>query len=612
MVSLSRYLITAGFLMLASLASAAVEVTLTAPAGAETDCVPMVREAFERLGKAGGKLHFAPGTYHFFPDRAFEKYTNVSNHESGLRRAAFPILERDGLEVDGGGATFVMHGLIVPFLIEHSRGVTVRNVTVDWAQPFNLQGTVVAVDAAAQTFELEVLPQSHAMLERGKFVYGACEVPGPRGWRFGLDLNYWMDPVTHAAAAVAPGVSMWNTKLNRAAEITQVGPNRFRLAYATTGTPALGTLLVSKGNPNRFAPAFVVSHDRDVVLEDVTVHHASGMAVIGQRSENITLRRLHVTPSPTLGVAVSVIADATHFVSCRGDILVEDCRFEAMLDDAINVHAINGIVAERVGANAIGMRLNHYQQMGFDFAEPGDVLSFCRRETLLDYGERTVKRVERVNEEYSIIEFVQPLDGFLQPESRVENVSWKANLTFRRNLVSRNRARSVLYTARGKAVIEGNTFDRSSGTIILIEGDAYSWHEAGPVSDVTIRDNTFIGLNARAPLIQISPRQPDESRLQPPYHHNITITGNRFQAVHPFVLNVNRAANLRFENNVIEMQPTAKAVTAGESLHFRASENVVIARNRFSLPKPATIVAEGCRDLHVSENTGLAEAVANR
>ncbi len=590
----------------AGVALPAAEVKLAPPAGEQADCVPLVRDALRRAGPQGARLLFAPGTYHFFPDQAFEKYTNVSNHESGLRRSVFPLLDVANIEVDGGGATFVMHGMIVPFLIEGARGVTVRNLTIDWAQPFNLQGKVVAVDAAAQAFELEVLPQCHAMMERGRFVYGAGEVPGPRGWRFGIELNYWMDPLTHAAAAVAPPINAWNAKLNRLAEISEVGPNRFRFGYATSVMPTMGSLLISKGNPNRYAPAFIVSHDQDVLLEDVTVHHASGMAVIGQRSENVTLRRLRVTPSPTLGVAVSVIGDATHFVGCRGEVRVEECLFENMLDDAINVHAIYAIVVERIGASSIGIRLNHYQQMGFDFAQPGDVLRFCVRETLLDYGERAVKRVERVNEEYSIVEFSEPLDGFLQPESRVENVSWKANLTFRNNIVRNNRARSVLYTARGKALIEGNTFERSSGTLILVEGDAFSWHEAGPVSDVTIRNNTFIGLNAKAPLIQIAPRQPGETRTQAPYHRNITIVGNRFQVVHPLVLTTNRVSNLRFEDNTIEPQPSAKAMS-GESFHFRATEKVIIAHNRFALSAPARVVAEpGCRDLSVAENTGMA------
>lgn len=608
-VLLPRFLLGWTGACLAATALVGAEIKLTPPPGAETDCVPMVQAALQRAG-AGDCLVFARGTYHFFPDRAFERYAQISNHESGLRRMAFPLIGRQGLEIDGGGATFVFHGMITPFFIDRSTAVTVRNLSVDWAQPFHLQGTVVAVDPANQAFELQTLPESNARIERGQLVYGYGEVPGPRGWKRGLELNYWIDPDSGAAALPAPSIAAWNPKLNRPAEFTQVAPHRFRFAYAASAMPTLGAIFTSKGNPNRFAPGMVVTHSRDVQIEDVTVHHASGMAVLGQRSENITLRRVRVTPSPRLPLAVSVIADATHFVYCRGQILVEDCLFERMLDDAINVHGIYVIVAEQISPNAVGVFLSHQQQLGFEFAQPGDVMRFCARETLLDYGECTVKRVERVNEEYTVVEFTEPIDGFLRPDTRLENATWQADLTFRRNMVRNNRARSVLVTTRGRVLIENNRFERSSGTAILLEGDAYSWHESGAVADVTIRQNTFIGHNAKAPLIHISPRQPGETRVQPPYHRNIRITDNTFQVVHPLVLSANRAANVVFEGNRVEPAQPGARFTSEESFHFRASEGIVIARNTFSLAAPGRIVAETAPgQITLTGNTGLLPAV---
>lgn len=599
------------YLALGSAAAfAAADIRLSPPPGEATDCVPLLRDALRRAPTEGGRLVFAPGTYHFFPERAFEKYAQISNHESGLRRIAFPLIGLRDVEIDGGGATFIMHGMITPFLLERTERATIKRLAINWAQPFHLQGTVVAVDAAHQAFELDVLPASNARVEKGQLVYGYGEVPGPRGWRWGLDLNYWMDPVTHAAAKVLPGIAAWNPKLKRPAEITELAPHRFRLAHAASPLPEVGTIYISKGNPNRFAPAIVITQAKDVRVEDVTVHHASGMAVLGQHTENITLRSVRVTPSTRLPLEVSVIADATHFIYCRGTILVEDCLFERMLDDAINVHGIYVIVGDRLSPTAVGVFLSHPQQLGFEFAQPGDVMRFSRRETLLDYGERTVKSVQRVNEEYSIVEFTEPLDGFLQPDSRIENATWQADLTFRRNIVRNNRARSVLVTTRGKVLIEENTFERSSGTVILMEGDAYSWHESGQVADVTIRRNTFIGHSPKAPLIQISPRQPGETRLQPPYHRNIRILDNTFRVVHPLVLNANRAANVRFEGNRVEPLEPGRPLAKGESFHFRASENVTITGNTFGLPTAATIVLESeTPGLSVSGNTGLAAGI---
>ena len=82
--------------------------------------------------------------------------------------------------------------------------------------------------------------------------------------------------------------------------------------------------------------------------------------------------------------------------------------------------------------------------------------------------------------------------------------------------------RGFLLTTRGKVNIENNTFHRCSMSAILIEDDAEGWFESGPVRDMLIHGNTFLGCG-----IDINPHtrsaKPDE-----PVHENIRITDNRF------------------------------------------------------------------------------------
>lgn len=60
------------------------------------------------------------------------------------------------------------------------------------------------------------------------------------------------------------------------------------------------------------------------------------MGLIVERTENITLNQLIVSSDDDR--LVSTRADATHFIGCKGTIRAENCRFEHMLDDGINVH----------------------------------------------------------------------------------------------------------------------------------------------------------------------------------------------------------------------------------------------------------------------------------
>jgi len=44
------------------------------------------------------------GTYHFYPEKAYEQYCFITNHDNSLRRIAFPINDFDGLTIDAKGA----------------------------------------------------------------------------------------------------------------------------------------------------------------------------------------------------------------------------------------------------------------------------------------------------------------------------------------------------------------------------------------------------------------------------------------------------------------------------------------------------------------------------
>jgi hypothetical protein len=111
-------------------------------------------------------------------------------------------------------------------------------------------------------------------------------------------------------------------------------------------------------------------------------------------------------------------------------------------------------------------------------------------------------------------------------------------------------------TTPGKVVIENNVFE-SSGSAILISGDANAWFESGAVKDVLIRNNTFNDLCNTSPyqfceaIISIYPIIPDLDENTPAFHTNIHIEGNRF---HPFdypILFARSVDNLSFVNNTI-------------------------------------------------------------
>ncbi|HEY0943886.1 MAG TPA: hypothetical protein VGD81_01420 [Opitutaceae bacterium] len=588
----------------------AVSPVIVRPPGGEADAVPVIRAALEQAAREGAtEVRFEPGTYHLFRDKALEKFLHVSNHDDGLRRLAFPLVGVRDLRIDGGGARFVCHGHLIPFLIEDSRNVVIENLSLDWVAPFFLQARVTAVDAAADAFEIEPLPECRARLVDGQLLFGEGNPRNREGWWQNIEWAYWIDPATRAAARVQPRVALWNAKRGVAATAAPASaPGRFRLVHAATPLPEPGSVLISKGarEDNRVSPAFHLLRSDAVRLENIRVHHAGGMGLIAERCDGVTLRRFDVALPPDSARLVSTTADATHFILCRGEILVEDCLFENMLDDAINVHGVYGVVRDTSGPATAGIGLVHFQQLGLDFARPGDVLRFCPRDTLIPYGERTVRSVRRLNQNRLEIEFTEPLEGFLRPDSCVDNLTWQARLVFRRNHVRNNRARSVLVTTSAPALIEDNRFERPSMMSILVEGDADFWHESGPIGDLTIRRNTFIGHHPSAALLRLRPQQPGETRLLPPYHRNLAITDNTFRVVHPLVLEASRVGGLLFAGNRVELLEDA-VLKPGPSVSLRACEEVVLRANVFALPAPASLeVVPADVPVALEGNSGLA------
>lgn len=582
-------------------------ITVNPPLNGE-DAVPIIREAVATAVAGSGHLKLAPGVYHLHRDYATERLLHVANHDDGLRRIAFPLNGVDRLHIEGNGAQLLCHDPLIPFLVSDSQDVTIENLSINWANPFFLQGVVVAVHEEADAFEIEVLPECQVTLVEGQLLFGPGLGSRREGWWQNIEWNYWIDSTTGAAAAVQPKLMLWNDRLDRPYRAEMVAPNRFRLVHASYQLPQVGSVLICKGTreANRTSPAIHLLRSRKITLRDVYIHHAGGTGLIAERCANITLQRVVVAPPPGSERLVSTTADATHFVYCRGRILVEDSRFESMLDDTINVHGVYAPVTKQLNAMSVGVTLFHHQQRGITFATPGEKLRFVDAETLLAYVERTVSAVRSINDGYLEIEFTEPIDGVLRPHTALENSDWQAELVFRRNLVRNNRARSILITTAGRVLIEDNRFERSSMINILMEGDCHFWHESGSASEVMIRRNTFVGLHPALPPIRISPKQPRNTRMQPPYHRGISIVENRFEAVHPLILYANRVANLTFSDNRIVAQDGI-SVEPGTAIHLRASEGVTIQGNAFELSAPPKVIIEPTNQrVAIEGNQGLA------
>lgn len=520
------------------------------------------------------RLVLPQGIHHFFPAQAREEYLFISNNDEGLKRIAFFLEGFPELEIDGQGSKLIFHGYILPFVITRSSRVTLRNLTIDWHRAFHSEALVTAVDEDG--VDLEIPAEYPHRVEHEKLVFF-----GEDDARYKITNILEFDSQRRETAfKVRDNYNIGDR--HRAYQLPH-GRVRFQAQF-TEPRPQVGNILAMI-DEDRHCPAITISRSDQVLLEDVTLHHAGGMGIIGQLSADVTLRRCKVAPSQ--GRMVSLRADATHFVCCKGEILLEDCSFSHQLDDPGNFHNVYTPVTERVSDHAVIVKLKHFQQFGLEPYAVGHGVEFLEAASLRKSEDNRLKKVTVINKEYTLLEFENALPAEIGSGWATGSLHWVANVTVRRTRVHSNRARGFLVTSSGTAVFEDNYF-HSPGAAILVEGDANYWYEAGAMVDLLVRRNVFDNCNygvwGRA-TIEVNPKVSAEYRASQRFHRNLRIEDNEFRTFHPHLLYAHCVDGLTFIGNTVHQTTAYPCEERSEKLAIcEHCSNVTVRDNTVATP----------------------------
>ena len=571
------------------------------------DATSAVREAVMKANmQPNTVIKFEPGVYNFYPDKAQEKYLFISNHDDHLTRIAFSINEAKNLIIDGNGAKFIMHGVIIPFLVEKSQNVIIKNLSVDWANPFHSQGKVISNNIKNKTFDVSFSSDYPFEIRDGEVIFlkeyythdlnqGILFDPKTRGPLFKTETLLALDYKKRAATRYMPDKSVINYPypidnqetmyrdmgLVLSSHIEQVSPGVLRLTNRRTPLPPVGSIFVCKGRQdlNRVAPAFFLLKSKDLKLSDVTIYHAGGMGVLGQNSENIDLTRIIVTTSGDRIISAS--ADATHFVGCRGHINLDSCLFENQLDDALNVHGTYQIVEDIINTNTLGLRMGHFQQLGFTLAQPGDTIGFVKIDkSFSPYAKAIVEKVISINGRYQKIIFKTPIPKQIAKGDLLENISAYPTLTVENSTFRHNRARGLLLSTPKKIIVKNCYFETEmDGLLLPVENS--NWYESGSVADVLIEGNTFKNcatLGKDRPVIRFATDGDNDDVA----FRNIVIKGNIFDQFSSSIMTVTNTANLQFIGNIIKSNDDYENIFPDTpAVQITKSSGIIFKGNKF-------------------------------
>lgn len=579
---------------------------------ATKDYTPIIDAILDSVeGKTNVHIIFDKGTYHFYPEKAHSNFLHISNNDSGIKKVAFHINGYSSIEIDGGNSSFIFHGQMVPLHISQSRNVSLHHFTIDWDTPFVFEGLVVNNNPAAKSFDLKISNLVKYTISNNLLQFCGYD------WSSNLGENIVYNVESKRPYFYTSKYEHDWRKRNLTAK--DLGNRTVRLSGTTAEVPPIGSLYVDKGphGLNRLSPAIFLDQSQNVSVSSINIYHSGAMALIAQKTNKITLYKFNVILAPGNGQMISASADATHFVNCRGEILIDSCRFENMLDDATNVHGTYQVVDSIIDYSRVALSPGHFQQNGFSLFSVGDSIGLVDRLSLKTVAVSTVKKYKVVNDTYFLLETNSPLIcENIAHRYVVENLSWKASLTMRNCIVKQNRARAVLVSTTKSVLIENNYFS-SMMAGIRICGDANYWFESGEVNQVIIRRNKFedIGIGGHSPqaVLQIDPILRKDYRKGIYFHRNIVFEKNVIKTFDPLIVYALSVDGLSIKNNEIVCTQKYKPIFSDLSqFDIHHCNHVLIQDNVYKGPFFATVAIDEVENMKIGSQKGFSDRVSRR
>lgn len=568
------------------------------------DMTPIVRKAIEEATDKNITIVFEKATYLFLPDYALDKYCYITNHGNGLKKIIFLLENFDSVTIDGNGAELVFHGQVAPFQIKNCKKVTAKNFTIDWDIPFLFQGEVTALNKSEDWIEIKPFTQGYSW----KLVGEQISFPNIDGFSFfelgsTLAFNSKLKRVAHGA---------FDT--NSRPRWVEKRPNGILRIHEKIKkyAPQIGEILNSKGESeqNRYAPAFQTINSQNILFENIIVHHALGMGFLFERSENITLSKCGVYVKEGSDRVVSTIADATHFCNCKGAVLIENCKFQHMLDDGTNVHGTYVEVNKIIDNKTLIVELKHYEQLGFEFAAPGDDIWFIQQPSPERATVNKVSAVKKINDRFIQITFENNLPTNLKTGDNLENKTWNPVFTMRACIINDHRARNVIIKTPLKITIENNNFS-SMMSAIQLRGDNFYWFESGAVNDVTIRNNHFVHCaysGAESAILYVTPRLGKVFDENATFDRNIRFENNTIETFGNRIIWADRVNGLTITGNKItKTKEAAELYPEAPIFDLVNCSNVEISKNTYTgnCQTPILTDKKSKENLEIKDNKGF-------
>lgn len=465
-------------------------------------------------------------------------------------RAAFVLRGLKNVTIDLRGAKIVIHGRIMAFAAYDCENLSFKNFSIDYDRPYYTQGTVTETGEDSAVIEI---PEFFSYrVEGGDFI--ACAEYWEHRLITGDMLLRCFDPETlkpskHSGVILGligdeifprenPPMYIHHLRAE------DLGNRRVRISgFPKEFKPRVGEILAMT-HEDRRKTGFQLERCSDILLEHIRLIHIPAMGTVANLCHNITLNDYSMyIDEECEGRAVSINADSFHTVHCTGLMKVENCRFENMLDDAINVHGNYLICKKKLDGKTLMVQNQSAGRKDMQYMLEGDEIVIYKGRTQELRYKGKVKSAEYLPNQHldMRVTFDSDIDCEIEEGDCLE-VMRMAEIEVRN---CRVKCMAGFRISSGKRVlIEDCTFETAYFSIAFT-GDMTYWFENTGVKDVTVKNCKFI--ECGVPLETNCGFLPTEKA--PFYHENIKFINNEIIAPRESVVKMKDVNNFVYKNN---------------------------------------------------------------
>ncbi len=603
-----------------------------------SDSTDAVEKAIKKAKSMDGHvtINFPQGEYHFDEDHATTRLYHLSNTGSKSfpeKKISILLEDAENIALQGNGSSIIVHGDIMAIAAVRSTNITIKGFSIDYKDADTIDVSIVGTgqDENGKPYADIYVPTAYN--------YQISDDKRHVQWQGDLSRNgnpywTWEDADFCQSLVIYKGYDRtvirqpdkWNSNpFNDVNKIEENGDSVLRFTYNNRLPQNIeegNIYLLSDSYTRRTAGAFFWESE-NLLVEDTDIHYLSGFGWLTQMCKNVEFKGVNFLPRVGSGKYTSSNADQLHIAGCGGYFRVTDCNFSMAHDDPINIHGTYMRVDEVIDNRTVRMTYVHGQQGGFrQFHKDDEVLFYTRTWLEQAYGQDENKPFivessvgpgeeyngSKLNLETEIVTFKEDLPQETLDDLRktigwhgttealfvAENATYTPEVRISGSHFKSIPTRGILCTTRKPTVIENNTFDNMSMANVYMSNDVDYWYESGPITNMTIRNNTFYVRPTGStewgdvPGVFVNPVTVDASSIawgestqrhpESSVHRNIKIDSNTFHLSSDHAVRVERVDGVNVTNNTVlnDMTPDLSiscptSLSLGQTVQLDAS-----------------------------------------